>query len=245
MSPLILPRRLRHGHSVARHQRGFILSPYRFGAGPPPGGFPVIESDTFTPIAAGGTNHYMDMPATVVAGRELVLSVVFDGADAVTTPSGWTARGNGNDAGGGGTRQWNYSKIAAGTEGGTTVNVVTAGYRIGIGLCIQLSNCATTGTYYATSAGKLIGGANTTPNTLTPAWGALDTLWMTIAAGYYDLVPDQYPLPDNQTHYNHGFGSMCMYLATKEQNTATQTPAQIQFPSTQYGTIFTIGIKPL
>lgn len=211
-------------------------------AGPPPGGFPVLVSTTQTDTGLSGTNHFVNMPATVNSGNLLEVVIAFDGSDACTTPAGWTASANSNDSGGSGIRTWVYRKVAAGSEGGTSVNFVTSGARIANALCRRFTGVGT-GTFYAINS-KFIAAANTTPNTLTPSWGALDTLWSCIASGFYANAPTQYPLPDNNTYYTSFTTSLNLYVATKEQNIATVVPSQIKFASLQYGSLFTIGIKP-
>lgn len=86
--------------------------------------FPVVESITETPFATAATEHLVDFPATVNAGDLMLLIASSDGNAIQTTPTDWTLldkRSPNNQVYGG-----VYVLDAAGTEGGGTVDVVTA-----------------------------------------------------------------------------------------------------------------------
>lgn len=86
--------------------------------------FPTVESITETGFATAATEHLVDMPATVNAGDLLLMVFANDDATTQTTPTDWTLLDNGspNNQVYGGV----YAIDADGTEGGTTVDVVTA-----------------------------------------------------------------------------------------------------------------------
>jgi len=85
---------------------------------------PVVASVTETAFDTATTAHYVNMPATVTADDLLIVLFTNDGNAAVTTPTGWNLLAS--DANGTQVRLSVYYKIAAGTEGGTTVNFVTS-----------------------------------------------------------------------------------------------------------------------
>ncbi|MCK4843505.1 MAG: hypothetical protein KAS83_00835, partial [Dehalococcoidia bacterium] len=86
---------------------------------------PVVTSVTETTFGSDTTDHYVSMPATVDAGNLLIVLFTNDGSDTVTTPAGWNELASNSIPNR--VRFSVYYKIAAGTEGGTTVNFVTAG----------------------------------------------------------------------------------------------------------------------
>ncbi len=88
--------------------------------------FPIVESVTATVFdTAAATSHLVAMPAVVNSGELLVAEFVNPGAGTVTTPTGWTQLHT--TVSGGSVRLGSYYKVAAGTEGGTTVDFVTSG----------------------------------------------------------------------------------------------------------------------
>lgn len=102
------------------------------------------------------TGATASMPATVVAGDLLVMFVCLDGFGTVATPSGWTqaAVGGTGSPYGGTTNVYVFTKVAAGTEGGTTVSVPNSSgfedechttYAIQGGSSIEVSSIGTYG----------------------------------------------------------------------------------------------------
>lgn len=217
-----------------------ILRMASAGGAPPPGPGPAVLSIGQTDMAGGDTSHLVGMPATVSAGDLLIISIVFDGQEAATTPSGWTYLIDSNDSGGGGRRTWVYYKYAAGTEGGTTVNVVTSATRQANAVTFRIGSATTA----PQAVQNVYASSSAAPTPLTPSWGALDTLWIVVASGYFPNTPSAYPLPANNLTYLTAGGSYNLYLSTKNENIATQTPGNITFGSIQYGSLITIGVRP-
>lgn len=87
---------------------------------------PSPSFSSYTPSAFGTASmiHNVQMPATVAAG-DLLVVVFANDSSATTTPSGWSKVGNGS-ANSGNSAVYVFAKVAAGTEGGTTVNCATA-----------------------------------------------------------------------------------------------------------------------
>lgn len=85
---------------------------------------PTWQSTTVTDFGSDATSHAANCPATVNSGDLLLAVAAFDGlTTTVTTPSGWTQlMGSLSDDPVGGV----YAKVAAGSEGGTTVDWVTS-----------------------------------------------------------------------------------------------------------------------
>ena len=85
---------------------------------------PAVASVTETAFGADTADHYVNMPAAVDTGDLLIVLFTNDGSATVTTPAGWSLLAS--NASGAQVRLSVYYKIAAGTEGGTTVNFVTS-----------------------------------------------------------------------------------------------------------------------
>ncbi|HEY3495457.1 MAG TPA: hypothetical protein VGK73_12260, partial [Polyangiaceae bacterium] len=92
--------------------------------------FPELLSATGTGFSGDTTathqNHNVPMPASVVAGDLLLVLFANDGSASVTTPSGWTQLWTTPAGTTTAVRFGGYAKVAAGSEGGTTVNFVTS-----------------------------------------------------------------------------------------------------------------------
>jgi hypothetical protein len=85
---------------------------------------PVVASVTEIAFGTDTTNHYVNMPSTVDVGDLLIVLFANDRNESVTIPGGWTELAS--DASGPHIRSSVFYKIAAGTEGGTTVNFITS-----------------------------------------------------------------------------------------------------------------------
>lgn len=142
---------------------------------------PLVQSVTTTSVGIASTTHNISMPATVNAGDLLLIGIATSGTSVKTTPGGWT-RLNSNSE-----RTVVYAKAAAGTEGGTTVDVVTVGsetaaahtYRVtswfgtvATGVAIQISG----GSYTSGGGGDP---AFPDPPILTPGWTDR-SLWLAL-----------------------------------------------------------------
>ena len=139
---------------------------------------PTTVAPTTTAFTASTVNHNVAMPATVNAGELLLLFFQENGTSAVTTPSGWSivvARFGGSII---------YGKVAAGTEGGGGVNVITGSAETAVahvyvvaGWGGSLTNdIAAPTTATATST-------NPDPPSASWTWGTVDILIIT-SAGY-------------------------------------------------------------
>ena len=139
---------------------------------------PTTVNPTTTAFTAATVNHNVAMPATVNAGELLLLFFQENGTSAVTTPSNWSivvARFGGSII---------YGKVAAGTEGGGGVNVITGSAETAVahvylidGWGGSLTNdIAAPTTATATST-------NPDPPSASWTWGTVDILIIT-SAGY-------------------------------------------------------------
>jgi hypothetical protein len=125
---------------------------------------------------ADQTAHVLTLPTNIVSGDLLLMFFAVDGTDAGDLPAGWTREFNTS----GNTRQFTlYRRTSDGGEGSTiTVNTASAegsaytGYRISDWNALEKTT-------------DLTGTNSSSPNSpsLTPTWGAKDTLWLS-ACGY-------------------------------------------------------------
>lgn len=198
--------------------------------------YPTIAAPTTQQSLTGTTNHPINMPASVASGRMLV--AIIAAAYAVTTPSGWTQQ---KSLSIGFVNLYVFTRITDGSEGGTTVNFVTA----------SAGNLASH-LYYATDANYTIAncfaistgttGTSTTPDpdSLTSGFGAVDTTWIAVMAGF---VSDVTGFPASygntaETFYNNG----TLATADRDVNGSSQNPGSFTQASADWAAV-TIGIR--
>ena len=210
--------------------------------------FPQWSETTESNTEPAATSHLVAMPANVSADNLLIIwySQASLG-QTINTPTGWTSEisGSGNDQ-----QYVIYSKKADGTEGGTTVDI-TSTSTIAAHQVFQVydwDGTLATDLEFSTPINHgFVSGPD--PGSLTPAWGAKDTLWITLWSGADDdIAVSTYP----STYINGvdtlggggGGASTEVGSATLESNTATEDPGAWAIVSSQQSVTVTLGIEP-
>lgn len=217
---------------------------------------PSIADSTYTQLTALTTSHLVNYPATVNAGDLLVMVVgvrasggTFTGS--ISAVAGWTQMSNVDPPFSPDGRAATFYRIAAGNEGGTTVNVPTT---------VALSMVAA---MFRIQAGSYSGVPSAAANELTPsisiipppcASGAGAGVQSLYIAGGVDMTgnivsPTAFNAVgafNTNTTYNagpiHGIHS---YAVLNSSGTfADDETASITFPSNRLAVGFNIGIRP-
>jgi preprotein translocase subunit YajC len=211
---------------------------------------PVVASVTETAFGTDTTDHYVDMPATVNAGDLLiVLFTNNDGSATVTTPGGWNALAS--TANGSAVRLSIYYKIAAGTEGGTTVNFATSANEQATAQVYRITDWhGTTPPEISTAATN----TNTRPDpaSLDPAgWDVADTLWIAVAG---QDRGDQSGTTAYPSSYTDGISTqssdpattgVCrVHSARRVLAVASENPGAFTIPTSEEWVAFTIAVRP-
>lgn len=192
--------------SMALREAGVVASP------------PIVEEVAATVFVAG-TSHLAPMPASVPAGRLLIIFGGFDATVTVTNPTGW----NRLDAGGIGSNARHIVtwKQADGTEGGTTVDIVTSASEEGVIWVWMIDNWDETPEF-----GEA---ATDDPPSLTASWGAADNLWLTGATQGTAFSAQNVAAPANFQHldFQTNAGNTTHFgVARYVTDTATVDPSQ-------------------
>jgi hypothetical protein len=207
---------------------------------------PVVASVTETAFGTDTTGHYVNMPAAVDAGDLLIVIFTNDGSATVTTPAGWTALAS--NAANGAVRLSIYYKIAAGTEGGTTVNFITFVNEEATAQVYRITD------WHGTTPPEIsaaITGTSTRPNpaSLDPAgWDVSDTLWLAVAGqdrGDQD-GPIAYP-----AYYTDGVSTLSSEEITSCQThsarrvlaVVSEDPWPFTIPASEEWVAFTVAIR--
>lgn len=216
-----------------------------FGAsGAPAVPGPVVLSLTQSNNNTGVLNNIpIAMPATVAAGDLLLMAVMKEGAGAGTTPAGWTFLNGSNTS-----LSANFSLYyinAAGTEGGTTVNITSVGTLPFTAHVFRIQ----AGTWSSTpQANNATGNSvNPDPPNVTAAWGAYDNLWLALAGiELGNNTVSVYPLAVGQTITANTTGSAAnnSLASCRETNAlATLNPGTYTLGSSGRWVAMTVVVK--
>ena len=206
---------------------------------------PITANGGTQVVNPASTTHNATMPATVAAGDLLLIVFQSDssqGTIAPTTPGGWTSLAATVTGGGAGTGKLTvFAKVAAGTEGGTAVNVAT------------VANCtAIIGVYRITqwhgSLTDLVvataAGTSTTPDSpsVTVSWTDR-TLWLSIygttTAPAFSSAPANYS-NTQRNNFNSSLAISERRLYATAENPGNYTVGA----SADWGAV-TIAIRPV
>jgi hypothetical protein len=208
---------------------------------------PVVASVTETAFDTATKDHYVNMPATVNADDLLIVLFTNDGDETVTTPAGWTALAS--DANGTQVRLSVYYKIAAGTEGGTTVNFVTSDNEEAAAQVYRITD------WHGTTPPEISTAATDTSNRPNPAsldpvgWDVADTLWLAVAGqdrGDQDgtTAYSAYYTDGISTPSSNGTGSCRTLSARRVLAAASENPGPFTIPVLEEWVAFTIAVRP-
>lgn len=210
------------------------------GGGGPGGGFPVVEDVLYHAPFGSAPTHNIAMPGTVNAGDKLVMFTVSSAVQ--VAPSGWTEAINFYDTVGSGLRSYVFTKTADGSEGGGVAVVSIPSNGDVAAETWRISGAAATD-FFESATAFITNVSTKVPPSLSPSWGELETLWLSFAFAYYgDRTVVSYPFPENQHARLNTFRTL--YSSSKEEQTSTVVPDNLVLSSSEYGGIFTIGVKP-
>jgi hypothetical protein len=208
---------------------------------------PVVASVTETAFGTDTTDHYVNMPAMVNAGDLLIVLFTNDGSATVTTPGGWPQLASNTN--GAVVRLSIYYKIAAGTEGGTTVNFVTFAAEQAASQVYRITDWhGTTPPEISTAATGISTAPN--PSSLNPAgWDVAGTLWLAVAG---QNRGDQSGTTAYPAHYTDGISTLssndtmsCRTLSARRVLTAaSENPGAFTIPVSEEWVAFTIAVRP-
>lgn len=205
--------------------------------------FPVVQGVATSTRSSNATTTVVTFDAAASAG-DLIL--VFHGSDsgagANTYPAGWVEL---VDAAGSGFQASIAYLIATGGE--TSVTVTHTSERANA-IAVRISGWhGTTAPEVSTAAT----GSSTQPNpgSLTPSWGADDTLW--IAAAFADDSATPFPITawptnyaSNQTQGSTAASAADVAIATRNLNAASEDPGAFTMTATETWSAYTVAVRP-
>ena len=208
--------------------------------------FPVVETTNTTDFGSG-TSHTINLPASIASGDLLIVWMSVDGGgETITFPnegSDWIVLFP-TTSSGEHTVKSAY-RIADGTEGGT-ITVTTGSNEAGTAISFRISGWSTTDILEA-STGNSGTSANPDPDSLTPAGGALDYLWIAWQGCDRNRSTDAFPtnFDDNQINLTgSGVGAASQGIATRNLNTTVQDPGTFTIGGSDQWIAYTIAVYP-
>lgn len=189
------------------------------------------------------------MPATVDAGDLLIAIVsVRNALTWNTIPTGWNKISE--SAGGGSVGELSiFYKIADGSEDGGTATWVTSVGSSAAWMVIRITGWhGTTPPEVGTAASGDVSNAN--PPTLSPSWGAEDTLWLAVAghaaisAAAFTAAPTNY-LNFANNGASSGGAAVSVAFGTRELNAASEDPGTFTAGgSNRFWAAQTVAVRP-
>jgi hypothetical protein len=225
----------------------------QFGGGgvstpPPPAGFPTVKSLTPSTFMVHANSHPVKMPASVTAGDLLLCIFTNHGAPDVTPPSGWTVIGSTLSSNG--VRTSRYARRADGTEGGTTVDIVTSTMETAVAHVYQITDWFDDGVLSDAiqDAAATGDGLAPDPPALDPAtWDIQNTLWIA-AYGAQNLGgTTRFPTAYTNGEYDTSGGIVGRSSAASarlENAVAAEDPGSFTNDNSQLWVAVTIAIRP-
>lgn len=220
----------------------FCLAPHFVWAA-----FPVVAATTSSESSAT-SSHTVNLPSGISSGHLLTIHITCRNSTLpITFPAGWTQIGSDYTSGGVASSHninADYYRIADGGEG-ATITVTTGG---GGNACASVSNRITG--HHASSAPE--GGtpasatsANPNPPSLSPSWGAEDTLWIARAGVVGTRTTSVYPYPDgNANIQSSGSNTVTLTYCEQDENASSDDPGTFTVSLSDNWAAQTIAIRP-
>jgi len=208
---------------------------------------PAVASVTETAFDTATTDHYVNMPAAVNAGDLLIVLFTNDRSESVTTPGGWSLLAS--DTNGAHVRLSVYYKIAAGTEGGTQVNLITSAAEEAAAQVYRITS------WHGTTPPEISTAATGTsaapdPSSLNPAgWDVANTLWLAVAGQDRENQSGTTAYPDSYTDgtstlSSEGTGSCRTLSARRVLAAVSEDPGAFTIPVSEQWVALTIAVRP-
>lgn len=161
---------------------------------------PPVQSVTTSSFTTNATSHAVAMPATVNAGDLLLMFFTVDSIPTITTPSGWSIVAPKTTTAGNSHCAIVYGKKADGTEGGTTVDVVTDTTEQAVAHVYRVTDWGGTLSTDVVAGTPSVASSTNNPNppSVSWPWGTVDVL--VIASEHHSENGDASAAPTNYTN---------------------------------------------
>lgn len=210
--------------------------------------FPAVGAQVDTDFALSVTSMSVLQVATVDAGDLLLNFVEVRNSGTWTPPTGWTEFVAQVGGGGGVGELTGFYKIADGTEDGTSPTYTASTGTSAAWQAMRVTNWHGTTPPEATTASGDSSSAN--PPSLTPSWGADDTLWLAVAghaavsAAAFTAAPTNY-LGFANNGASSGGAAVSVASCYRELNATSEDPGTFTAGgSNRFWAALTVAIRP-
>lgn len=206
--------------------------------------FPTASAATVTTFATSVTTMAVNMPASISSGDLLIAHVGVRNAGTWTVPSNWNLL---EEKAGGGTvgETGVWYKIATGSEGAT--QTWTAGTATTAAWQVRkiTSWHGTTPPEHVAVNGDAVA---VNPPSLTPSWGAADTLWLALVGSSantmnFTAAPTNYTSLTSTTASSGG-GASNAGSAIRQLNATSEDPGTFTVSQNRWWAAFTVAVRP-
>lgn len=204
-----------------------------------------ITSAQTTTFASSVTSMSVNLPPDILSGDLLIAHVGIRNTGTWTAPTGWVSLAS--QLGGGSVGQTDvWYKVADGSEGSTAT--WTAG--VATTAAWQVRRIISWHGTTPPEAAKTNGDSTTAPNppSLTPSWGAEDTIWLALAGSAantmnFTAAPTNY-VDLTSTVASSGGGASNAGSAIRQNNTATEDPGVFTTSQNRWWSAITVAVRP-
>lgn len=204
--------------------------------------FPAIASTAQGNSGASTQSHTVNLPSGIQAGDLLVVWFVTDGSPTITFPGGWTKLVE--VASSGAVTGSLYYKTASGSEG-SSISVSTDANEGSAHISFRIPS------WNALEASTGATGADAAPDpgSLSPSWGAADTLWIAFECADNGTRTiswnggDPYTSDRAQEAWSSSQGCVAS-CRSRQYNAASDDPPSVNLSSADQWVAFTLAVQP-
>ena len=202
--------------------------------------FPTVQN-TNTSTSAASTSHTVNLPASISSGDLLIVFFGTREKPTITTPSGWTLLKNKSNAAE--NHQFSiFYKVASGSEG-STVTITTSASWSGMHASYRITGYSGTPEVSTADSGNI---TQPDPDSLTPAGGAKDYLWIVTAVSVaFSAIGFPTNYSNNNLQVRETITHSRLAVGTRSLNTTVQDPVEYTLYDGGYWEACTIAIPPI
>ena len=204
--------------------------------------FPTVLSTGYSEQTSNTATHTVTLPATFYADSLLLLFISMDGNRTISDmPTGWVELFNVN--GGGPGRGIVYYLIAVGTE--TSFTYTSSGNEQSTNRVFAI------GDWHGTTVPEVsadASGTDTAPDSasVTPSWGAEDTMWFAFFGSGASTTVSGFPTDFADDQYSGataGPGGITYGVASRSTNATSQDPAAFTIADSDDWAAATVAVR--
>ncbi len=204
-----------------------------------PDSYPVVAAENGGNNTTESTEHTVNLPSDISVGDLLLVFFVSDAGITITFPEGWTQLFQTTNIY---VKVGAWYRIAEGGEG-ATITVTTSTSEMTAHTSYRITGYSGTPEVGTPATGL---DANPDPPSLTPSWGAKDTLWFAVQGNDDKDIVSAYPTDytDGRNDYANAAGGCGVGSARRELNAESENPLPFTISASEQWVTNTVAIQP-